>query len=136
MCRHTVFSVVVHGLRADLNLGRLSAGITHHGMQRLVTIAFGLGNVVVKFFGNRAVMAVHPAQRTITLRHTGHHNAHGAHVKNPLKTERLATHLFHNAVDVFGATRDSRADAMGVQILFKLNPHALDMGLALYPLFI
>ena len=58
---HAVLRMLVHGLGADLHLNGLALGVAHHGVQRLVAIAFGAGDVVVKFFGDGCKLAVHQA---------------------------------------------------------------------------
>ena len=74
MGRHAMFSVLVHLLRANLNFNSPALSISHHGVQRLIAIDLGLGNVVVKFFGHGLKLPMNPAQGGITVAHLGYHH--------------------------------------------------------------
>ena len=43
-----MLGMLVHGLGADLDLPGTALGIAHHGVQRLVAVGLGLGDVVVE----------------------------------------------------------------------------------------
>ena len=104
--------MVVHGLRADLNLNRQMAGISHHRVQRLVAVGFGFGDVVVKLLGQRGKRTVHPGQRRVTGGDIGHDHAQRANVVQLPKIERLAAHFFNNAVDVLGTPLHGGVNAL------------------------
>ena len=118
---HAVFSVLVHGLGADLHFNRPARRVAHHGVQGLVAVGFGLGDVVVKLLGDRAEARVHPAQRGIAGRHVGDDDAQRADVIDPLKAQTLAAHFFDDAVDVFGPPLDLRPDALPGQLGCQLG---------------
>ena len=108
----TVLGVLVHFCGANLNFNGLPRCISHHGVQRLVAIAFGLGNIVIEFSAYWGELAVHPAQCRIAIWHIGHHNAQSADIENLLKRKRLAPHFFNNAVNVFGSAMHLGCDAL------------------------
>ena len=111
-----MFGVLVHGLGADLHLNRPARRVAHHGVQRLVAIGFGLGDVVVKLLGDRAEARVHPAQRRVAGRHIGNDDAQRADVIDPLKAQALAAHFFNNAVNVFRPPLHLRCNALPGQL--------------------
>ena len=84
---HAVLGVLVHGLGANLHLYGLALGVAHHGVQRLVAVALGFGDVVVKLCGYGRKRAVHQRQRRVALVHRGHNHAQGADVKHLVKVE-------------------------------------------------
>ena len=128
--------MVVHGLSANLDLERPTLFVAHHGVQRLVTVGFGLGDVVVKLFGHRQKTGVHMGQRGITGVDTVHHHPQRTDVEHTIKVKRLATHFFDDAVDVFGATRHLCFDAQLVEVLLQTQPDLFHMGFALDAFFI
>ena len=134
--RHAVLGMLVHGLGADLHFDGLALGVAHHGVQGLVAVAFGLGDVIVKLFGHGHKLAVHPAQSGIASVHRGHDDTQGAYVKHLVKAQRLAAHFFDDAVDVFGATLHLRIQPLGAQITLQSLAHCFDRRLALGPLLV
>ncbi|MDT4852300.1 hypothetical protein FQZ97_865240 [compost metagenome] len=62
-----VLGVVVHGLGTDLDFKRPALFVAHHGVQRLVAVGFGLGDVVVKLLGHRLEVRVHQRQHTVAV---------------------------------------------------------------------
>ena len=133
---HAVLGMLVHGLGADLHLDGLALGVAHHRVQRLVAIAFGLGDVVVKLFRDRRKLAVHQAQGRVASVHAGHDHPQRADVKHLGKVQRLAAHFFDNAVDVLGAPLHLRVQALGAQVALELLAHLFDGGLALGALLV
>ena len=118
---HAVFGMFVHRLRANLHLDRAAIHITHHRVQRLVTIGFGLGNVVVEFLLDGCKVFVHPTQHLVAIGHALHHHAQGTNIEYTVKSERLAAHFSHDAVDVFGPPLDrSRNALLGKRLLQTL----------------
>ena len=67
MGSHPVFSVVVHGLGANLYLNRFSCGIPHYGMQRLVAVGLGNRNVVLETPRQWLVQVVHGAEYAVAF---------------------------------------------------------------------
>ncbi len=72
---------------ADLNLHRLAARPQHHGMDRLVTVGFRVGHVVVEFIRQMAVVSMDDPQRGIAILQTLSHNTHRANVKQLVESE-------------------------------------------------
>ena len=91
MRSHAMLGMVVHGLGADLNFDGLPSGlpcnIPDNGVQRLVAIGLGLGDVIVKLLGHGREMAVHPAQGGVTVGNAGDHNAQRTDVIHLLKPQ-------------------------------------------------
>ena len=120
---HAQLGMGMHGLGADLHLDGPALRIAHHRVQRLVAIAFGAGDVVVKLLDQGGEMAVHPAQRGVAIGHAVDHHPHRADVKHLGKRQRFAAHFFDDAVDVFGPTVHLGLDVLGFQVgLQALHP--------------
>jgi hypothetical protein len=119
---HAMLGMFVHGLGTDLDFDRAALLVAHDGVQRLVTVGLGLGDVVVKLFHDGGELLMHPAQGGIAVLHGGHHHAQGAQVQHLVKVQRLAPHLLDDAVDVLGPALHRGADAAAAQ--FRLQPLA------------
>ena len=133
---HAVLCVFMHGPGADLHLDGAPIGIAHHGVQRLVAVGFGLGDVVVKLLGNRHKVLVHPAEYLVAVGHGGHHHAQCPDVEHTLKGQGLAAHFAHDAVDVFGPPLDRGLNALASQGLLEAFAQRHHVALALGALFI
>ena len=80
MRRYAKFVELVHFKGADLHFNAFVFGPYDYGVQRFVAIAFGVGDVVVKFARNGLKQAVDDAERGIAFGDGVHQNAHGADV--------------------------------------------------------
>ena len=49
---HAQFRKFMHGLGADLNFDAVALFIQNHGMQGLIAVFLGIGDIIVKFLGN------------------------------------------------------------------------------------
>ncbi len=133
---HPVFGMVMHGLGADLDLDRLPDPVAHDGVQGLVAVDFWLGNVVVKLLRDRCELAVHPAQRGIAVADGRHHDAQRADVVDLVKTQRFATHLLDDAVDVLGSPLHRGVQALRFQLFLQLRTQMGDIGFTFGPFFV
>ena len=120
---HAQLGMRMHGLGANLHLNGPPLGVAHHRVQRLVAVAFGPGDVIVKLLDQRGEAAVHPAQGGVAIGHAVHHHPHRADVKHLVKGQRFAAHFFDNAVDVFGPPVYLGGDVLAQQLALQaLHP--------------
>lgn len=75
-----------------------------------ITVAFGVGDVVVELAGNGLPEAVDDAQRGVTLGDGIDQNPHGADVEQAVEAEFFLHHFFVNGVDVFRTAGDFKVD--------------------------
>ncbi|MNS55865.1 hypothetical protein D3C72_887100 [compost metagenome] len=134
--RHAIFGMVMHGLGADLDFNGLAIVIAHHGVQRLVAVGLGLGNVVVEFRLDGRKCLVHKRQGCVAVLYRGHHHTQSANVEQLLEIQRLAAHLLDDAVDVFGPARHRGTDAVGTQRRFESLAQGHHVQLALHTGFV
>src|SRR5258708_9737638 len=90
----------VHFLRTDLHLERLAA-VEHGGMQRLVKIRPGNGDVVLEPPGDGAPNVVDYAERGITVALRIGNNTHGEKIVNLAETDFLAHDFAVHRVQTF-----------------------------------
>ena len=104
------FSQPVHVGGADLHLDRGTAGTEQDGMQRLVAVGFGDGDVILELAGYRLVQGVQHPQRYIAGRQVMHHDAKAVYVEDFGEGEVFFLHLAVDAEQVFFATGDGGID--------------------------
>ncbi len=100
------------------------------GVQRLVVVRLGLGDVVVEFARDRRPQVVHDAERRVAVLDLVDQNAHGADVVERVDARLLAAHLVPDAVDVLGAAADFGLDAGRGKLAAQRLLHAVDVVLA------
>ncbi len=86
---NTFFRDAVHFLRADLHLERLAA-VEHGGMQRLIKIRAGNGDVILEPPGDGAPDVVDNAEGRVTIALRIGDHAHGEQIVNLAKANFLA----------------------------------------------
>ena len=128
--------MVVHGLCADLDFNRAASLISDHGVQRLITIGLGLGDVVVKLTVDGRKISVDKSQRGVAAFDVSCDDTQRANVKHLVKVQRLATHLFDDAVNVFWPALHQRGDALLIQRALQLRPQRLHEAFTVSPLFV
>ena len=116
VCGHAQLGVFMHLPGADLNLHRLAARPQHHGMDRLVTVGFRVGHVVVEFIRQMAVVSMDDPQRGIAILQTLSHNTHRANVKQLVESEVFFLHFAPDTVDMLRPAIDFRLDAFGFHL--------------------
>ena len=126
----------MHGLRADLNFNRTASFVAHHGVQRLITIGFGLGDVVVKLTVDGCIVRMHKSQRGVAAFDVSGNHTQRTNVKHLVKVQRLAAHLFDDAVNVFWPALHQRRNALLVQRALQLRPQRLHEFFTVSPLFV
>ncbi|MNS73022.1 hypothetical protein D3C72_1064490 [compost metagenome] len=96
---------------ADLNFQRFPARPQYYGVDRLITVGFRVGDIVVELIRQMAEVGMHNPQRGIAVLQAFDHHAYRAHVKQLVKRQRLLLHLAPDAVNVFWTAVDVRLDA-------------------------
>jgi len=99
---NTFLRDAVHFLRPDLHLERLAA-VEHGGMQRLIKIRPGNGDVVLKSPGDGAPDVVDNAERGVTVALRIGNNAHREKIVNLAETDFLAHDFAVHRVQTFYA---------------------------------
>lgn len=106
----TEFVELVHIEGADLHFHTFVFRADDDGVQTFITVAFGVGDVVVELAGNGLPEAVDDAQRGVTLGDGIDQNPHGADVEQAVEAEFFLHHFFVNGVDVFRTAGDFKVD--------------------------
>ena len=119
---HPVLGELVHLLGTDLHLHHPPLGADNRGMQGLVAVVLGLGDVVVELVRQVLPQIVHHAQGHVALRHRLHDDTHRQQVGQLLQGHALALHLLPDAVQVLGPAVHLGLDAG----LGQRRAHALD----------
>ena len=136
MRRNAGFGMLVHRSSANLDLQRASAFIAHDGMQALVAVGLGSGDVVIKLTGNRRKNFTHAREGRIAGGSIWHDHSHRPDIQHLIKIELLTAHFFDDAVNMLGATLHLRLDAVRSQILLQRLAQSLHPSFALRALFI
>ena len=114
---NAVFRVAVHLAGTDLHLKGDGFAANHGGVQALVAVGFGGGDIILEAVGQRVVHIMDQAQRGITFRHRINNDADSINIINLLKVLVLHIHLAVNAVDAL----DTVADGCSVDaVLFQV----------------
>ena len=117
MGSHTVFCNMMHVPRTDLHLKRYAGPSDNGGMERLVHIRFGSGNIVLETAGDALEQLVNNAQRRITFQFVIHDNAESVKIIHLIKALVLIEHLPIDAVYGFNAALKREADIVLFQLL-------------------
>ena len=102
---------LVHRVGPDLDLERLAVERDHRGVERLVEVVLGDGDVVVELARDRAPQRVHDAQRRVAVADLVDEQADGVDVVDLAELRALALHLLPDAVDVLRAALELGLDA-------------------------
>src|SRR5688572_30602300 len=87
----------VHFLGADLHFNRHPMHSHQHRMQRLVTVGFGNGDVILELAGHWLIKVVHYTEHAVTGVYRIHHYAEGVDIHNFFEELFLLAHLFIDA---------------------------------------
>jgi len=90
-----------HVVGADLHLDRKAVGCQQGGVQGLVTIRLGDGNIVLELARHRLVQVMDGAEYPVTGVDLVHHNAESEHIHHIGKGQVLVGHLQVDTVEVF-----------------------------------
>ncbi|CAM5201013.1 hypothetical protein CDEF62S_01541 [Castellaniella defragrans] len=118
---HAFFGHVVHVSRAELEFYRRAVGPDQRGVERLVAIHFGDGDIVLELARDRPVELVQRPHCQIAFRQRVDDHAKAVDVEHVRKRLLLLDHLFIDAVEGFFAARDFGVYARG----WQCRPHRL-----------
>ena len=133
-----VLGRLVHLDRADLDLDGLAVGADHRGVERLVEVGLGRGDVVLEAAGHGVPQRVDGAERRVAVPHRLRDDAQGDEVVDVREVPALAGHLLVDGPEVLGAAGDLvvlEADALelvvqgldgGLGVVLALGARVLD----------
>ncbi len=119
----------MHLVRPDLDLERLAVERDDRGVERLIEVVLGDGDVVVELAGDRAPDAVDDAEGGVAVAHLVDEQADRVHVVDLAELRALALHLLPDAVDVLGPALDVDRDAGRLEPRGELGDRPLDVRL-------
>ena len=119
---NAVFRAAVHLHRANLHLERAAVRAHHRGVQRLIEIVLGHGDIVLEPSRHLRPQGVHNAQRGIAVLLGVDDHAHGDQIGNLLERLVLRFHLAVDGIKVLGPA----VDFLHVNVLFL---HAVSDGI-------
>ena len=123
----------LHVLGADLYLDGATEGPEHHGVQRLIAIGLGDGDVILEASGHGLVQIVDDAQGAVTGVHLVDDDAKAVHIGDFVKAQVLVTHLVVDAVQVLLSAHHLRLDTLLTQALLDGELNLLDDFPAIAP---
>ena len=113
---------LVHGLGPDLDLERLAVQGDHGGVEALVEVRLGDGDVVVELAGDRPPQRVDHAQGGVAVPDLVDQDADGVDVVDLAELGALALHLLPDAVEVFRAGPTARPPVRPVSTPVAASP--------------
>jgi hypothetical protein len=113
---HALFGDAMHLLRANLHLERLP-GVDHGGVQGLIEVGPGHGDVILKSAGHRTPHLVHDSQSGVATAHRIGDDAHGQQVVDLVESALLPLSLEVHGVEALDAAFDFGRDAIFGQSL-------------------
>ena len=128
---NAVFSRVMHLPGADLHLEGDARAADNGGVDALIHIGLGGGDIVLETPGNRLEHIVNDAEHVVTVRDRVNDHAEGAEIEDAADVQLLGVHLAVDAVHVLDAAVDRRVDALLVQTGLDLALHSGHEGLQL-----
>ena len=104
--RDTVFRRAVHLFGADLNFEGLPEVGDDGGMQRLIQVGFGRGDIILDAPRNGFPLFMDLAEHLVTFVHRPHDHAYGGEIVNLIERLVLGFHLFIDRIKVLRAPED------------------------------
>ena len=126
MGRDTILRGAVHLIRPNLYLKGLAVASDQSGVQRLVHVLLGHGNVILESPGNGLVHLMNNTQSRIAVLHRINHNAHRKQVVNLIQSLVLLHHLLINAEEVLHPAVHRGLDACVLHVLLYLIHNGLN----------
>ena len=117
--RDAVLGLPVHLLRADLDLDALRVRAYDGGVQALVAVGLGHGDVVLEAALYGFPLLVHKTEHGVAVLHVLDDDAEGHDVVHLVQGEGLCEHLFVDAVLVFDAAVHLTSQSVGRQEILK-----------------
>ena len=122
----------MHLGRADLDLYGLAVGSHHRGVQALVEVGLGGGDVVLEAAGKRVPEGVDGTERGVAVPHRLRDHAQGDEVVDVRELAPLAGHLLIDAPEVLRPARDLVVlEAGGLELVVECLDGSLGVVLAL-----
>ena len=131
MCGNTELSAAVHIPRADLNLHRFTAGPHHRGMQALIHVELGHGDIVLEPTGHRAPSRMHGTERRIAVGDRIDDDAHAHQIIDVFEIVPAHDHLLVDREVVLRTARHIRLDALRLEIVIDLVENLLEIHVTL-----
>ena len=122
---HAGLSHQMHGFGAHLKLDVQARGTDQRGVQRLVAVEFGDGNVVFELAWHGFVELVQQAQCRVAIDHLGQDEAKTVNVCDLRKAQVFVGHFFVNRVERFFSARNTHAQTSFGKRFFHLFLHPL-----------
>ncbi|MNG00272.1 hypothetical protein D3C84_832020 [compost metagenome] len=117
---------LIHELGADLHLDRHPVRPHQGGVQRLVAVGLGDGDVILEAAGARLVEAVHLPQHPVTGIYVLHPDAKGVDIHYLMKLQLFFLHLVVDGEQILLAAADLGVDAGLAQAAFYLALDGVD----------
>ena len=130
MRRDTVFRRTVHLVGPDLDLKWLSGAADQRGVQRLVHVGLGHGDIVLEPSGNRLVHLVDHAQGRVAVLYRLHHDAHRKQIVDLVHRLVLVHHFLINAEEVLDPAAYRGLDIRLLHMPLDFRDDFLDKGLS------
>ena len=131
MRRDTVFRRVVHLPCADLHLEGDLLLADDGGVQRLIHVRLGGGDIVLKAVGQRAEHVVHDAQHIIAIVDIIHDHTHRIYIVDFLQRFPLHVHFTVDAGDALDPAGKVAGNAVFLQMVAEAFLDVLQKGVAL-----
>ena len=123
---HTVFGLPVHLFGTDLDLDALALGPDDRGMQALVAVGLGHGDIVLEAPVHRLPLRVYRTEHRVTVADVLDQHAEGHDVVHLVQGQGLGLHLFVDAVLVLDAPVDLPFQTVGSQQILDEGDHLFD----------
>ena len=131
--RDTVLRGAVHFLGADLHFEEVPAGPEDRGVERLVAVRLGAGDVVLEALLQRSPAVVNDPQDVIALRHARHDHPHRHHVVDLFQRGAAPLHLGRDRPEMLGPAGHLEVGHVGAaELALQRDPerpdHLLPLG--------
>ena len=128
--RNAIFRALVHIGGADLHFERAFVIVNDSGVQGLVEVVLGGGNVIIELTRDRPPVGVDDAQGGVAGGHIGHDQAHGAHIPHQVEGFALLCHFFVDRINMFGPPTDFHLDVVLSQQFDQVFLDGFDLAFA------
>ena len=129
--RHAELGLLVHFVRADLDLDRATARTDDRGVERLVEVELRGGDVILEPTGQRRPASVDGAQDRIAVADAPDEDADADEVVDVVELTAPHDHLLVHGVELLGAAHHASANAQCAQVLVDRVDDVLDVLFAL-----
>ncbi len=129
--RNALLRDLVHFPAAYLHLHPLTAGTVHRGVQGLVHVGLGHGDVVLESSRNGTPQRMHQTQRGVTILDRIGDHPDADEIVDILQVNLLEHHFFVDAVIMFGPSAHHSLDLHRGQLLFHCLANSFNQNDAL-----